>query len=89
MLNKDIETLRAQVAELDSEIIDLLIKRFELTDKIGEIKKQKGVPVENKELERQILGRLSTRTDGKFDSELVFNIYSEIFRESKKRQKRI
>jgi len=85
----DLTQYRSKIAQLDDEIIDLLIKRFELTDEIGIIKKKNNIPIENISVEKQVLERLTAKSNKKIDNALVSTIYTEIFNHSKNRQRRI
>jgi len=89
MSEPNLDQYRKQIAEIDDEIIELLVKRFELTDSIGVFKKKRKMDIENKEVENKLLSRLIVASNGKLDPDLVLNIYSEILKESKKRQKEI
>ena len=89
MSEPNLDQYRKQIAEIDDEIIELLVKRFELTDSIGVFKKKRKMDIENKEVENKLLARLIVASNGKLDPDLVLNIYSEILKESKKRQKEI
>jgi 3-deoxy-7-phosphoheptulonate synthase / chorismate mutase len=85
MSDLELMQYRSEIAELDDEIIGLLIQRFELTDEVGRIKKKNGIPVENKEIEAKILSRFIERLEGKSSKESILKIYKEIFTESKER----
>ena len=51
MSEPNLDQYRKQIAEIDDEIIELLVKRFELTDSIGVFKKKRKMDIENKEVE--------------------------------------
>ena len=75
--------LREKVDEIDDEIFDLLMKRFELTDKIGVIKVKKGLPLDHEvEREEYIISRLIQKYPQFFDE-----LYKVIFDEAIRRQK--
>jgi chorismate mutase len=40
MKHADLDSLRKDVAQIDDAIIDLLIKRFDVTDEVGRLKKR-------------------------------------------------
>jgi chorismate mutase len=89
MSEKNLDHYRAEIAKIDDAIIELLIKRFELTDDVGVFKKKHGLPIENLDVEKKILARLADKCAGKIDAAALEMIYSEIFEESKRRQKGI
>ncbi|MGV8141993.1 MAG: chorismate mutase [Candidatus Woesearchaeota archaeon] len=89
MMEKDLTQLRSKIAEIDDEMLRLLVERFELTDEVGRIKKASDIPIENKEVEAKILSRLENMLGDSSSKASVINIYREIFMESKERQKKI
>ncbi|MGV8172002.1 MAG: chorismate mutase [Candidatus Woesearchaeota archaeon] len=86
MIGPVLTQYRSKIAELDDNIINLLIARFEITDEIGRIKKQAGIPIENKEVEKKISERFNERLEDKPSRESILKIYNEIFLQSKDRQ---
>ena len=89
MGKSDLDSLRKGIAQIDDAMIDLLIKRFNLTDEIGRIKKDNNISIENLDVEKKIIERLVLKSDGKLDRKLVVGIYEKIFAESKERQGKI
>jgi chorismate mutase len=88
-VNEVLKGYRSRVSDIDDAILGLLIERFKLTDEIGLFKKNRGISIENREVERAILLRLMDKADGSLDKETVLRIYTEIFMNSKERQKRL
>ncbi|WP_287006924.1 chorismate mutase, partial [Desulfurella sp.] len=60
MNNKDLETLRAQINNIDNNIIELLEKRSEIVKEIGKIKREKGLSFYAPERENQIYKTLDS-----------------------------
>jgi len=89
MKHPDLDSLRKDVAQIDDAIIDLLIKRFDLTDEVGRLKNANGIPIENLEVEKKNIERMISNSNGKLDRQLVLDIYAPIFASSKERQKDI
>jgi chorismate mutase len=85
----DLDSLRKDIAQIDDSIIALLIKRFDLTDEVGRIKNKNNIPIENLEVEKKILERLIVNSEDKIDKQLICDIYSKIFSNSKERQKKL
>ncbi|NPB07703.1 MAG: prephenate dehydratase [Aquificae bacterium] len=79
---KELEELRREIDHIDEEILRLLNERAKLAKKIGEIKKEKGLPVHVPERERAIFEKLlklnQERYGGVFPSEALVHIYREI-----------
>ena len=65
--------LRKDIDKLDDEIVELLRKRIEIVKKIGEIKKEKGIPMRDKQREAEIIERL------KLDKDFAARLYNVIF----------
>jgi chorismate mutase len=86
---KELEFYRDKISKIDDAILDLLLQRFELCDSVGIIKKTNDIPIENLSVEKNIIDRLLEKSRGKIDAVALQKIYSEIFNESKRRQKEL
>lgn len=86
MGKNNLDSLRKDIAQIDDAMIELLIRRFNLTDEIGRIKKDNNISIENLDVEKKIIERLVLKSDGKLDRKLVVGIYDKIFADSKERQ---
>jgi chorismate mutase len=53
----DIEELRSALEKLDRRILKLLAERFEIAEKIGEIKEDEGMPVLDEKREEEVLSK--------------------------------
>ena len=89
MDNTELDVYRTKISKIDDMVIDLLIERFELTDKVGMFKRKNNIPIENKDVEKRIIARLVARGDNKVDGKLILKVYSEIFKHSKERQEKL
>jgi chorismate mutase len=89
MKHTDLDSLRKDIAQIDDAIIDLLIRRFDVTDEVGRLKTASGIPVENLEVEKKCLERMIVKSDGKLDKQLVLEVYAPIFASSKERQRTV
>lgn len=54
---KQLDDLRTELDEIDSQILNLLAKRFEKIKLIGELKKEKNIPVLQKSREKIVIDR--------------------------------
>lgn len=54
---KKLDDLRADLDEIDTEILGLLAKRFEKIKLIGELKKEKNMPILQKSREEIVINR--------------------------------
>lgn len=56
-MDEELEMLRARIADLDRNIMELIGLRTELAREIGEIKHAKGLPIRNPEVEKEVVAR--------------------------------
>lgn len=54
---KKLDDLRTELDEIDARILDLLAKRFEKIKLIGELKKEKNMPILQKSREEVVINR--------------------------------
>jgi chorismate mutase/prephenate dehydrogenase len=57
MANEELNQLRAQVADYDQRILELIAQRLETTKRIGEIKQKEGLPIRDFRVEVEVLRR--------------------------------
>ena len=50
-----LDAARAEIDDIDNQIVELLAKRLEICKKLGRYKKKNNVPIQNKEREKQII----------------------------------
>jgi chorismate mutase len=83
-----INTLRKKIDSLDDQILDLLIDRFSVSKEIGSIKASQNLNVGDPNREREIIGRLAEKSEGKLDRDDIAAIFGTIYHISKKIQKK-
>jgi len=84
----DLGELRDKINKIDSEIVSLLKKRDEVSEKIGEYKKEKSLKVFDSAREEKVLERLKgLARQGGVDEEFVLKIFREMIEHSKEVQK--
>ena len=86
--SEKINTLRKKIDSLDDQILDLLIDRFSVSKKIGEIKSIENLKVGDPNREQDIIDRLSERFAGKLEHKYIAAIFGPIYHISKKIQKK-
>lgn len=84
---EELKKLRDQIKNLDEEIVKLLEKRFNLSLKIGEFKKENNLPILDKDREKELSLINLSKLENKDFSESYLNIFKTILEESKKLQK--
>ena len=88
MNKKVIKELRNSIDKVDDQIFDLILKRFDYVEKIGNIKKKMNMPVDDKAREEIIIERLSEKLSTKINYKEIKKIISPIISISKDIQRR-
>ena len=82
-----LEYIRQLMDAVDAEIIDLIAKRMELSEKVGEVKKQANMTAYQPSRWREIVETTSERCDvSGLDKDFIVDLYEKIHHESIKRQ---
>ncbi|MGJ8744307.1 chorismate mutase [Polaribacter sp.] len=85
-----LENLRAQINVVDDQLIDLLGKRMQVADKIGQLKKDENVAVLQSRRWNEILGNMVMEGSGKgLSEEFVLKMFKAIHQESINHQEKI
>ena len=88
MNKKVIKDLRNSIDKIDDQIFDLILKRFDYVEKIGNIKKEINMPVDDKAREEIIIKRLSEKLSTKINYKEIKKIIDPIISISKDIQRR-
>tara|TARA_A100001234_G_scaffold81900_1_gene72247 strand:- start:188 stop:460 length:273 start_codon:yes stop_codon:yes gene_type:complete len=88
MNRKVIKELRSSIDKVDDQIFDLILKRFDYVEKIGNIKKEINMPVDDKAREEVIIKRLSEKLNTKINYKEIKKIIDPIISISKDIQRR-
>ncbi|MEG3767157.1 bifunctional chorismate mutase/prephenate dehydrogenase [Alteromonas sp. 14N.309.X.WAT.G.H12] len=81
--SKRLSELRANIDELDSELVSILARRAKLTTQVGQIKSQTGMPVYVPERERELIAsRRDEAEKAGVSPELTEDLLRRIMRES-------
>ena len=88
MNKKVIKELRNSIDKVDDQIFDLILKRFDYVEKIGNIKREMNMPVDDKAREEIIIERLSEKLSTKINYKEIKKIISPIISISKGIQSR-
>lgn len=76
---------RSQLNKMDNQIIQLLSKRFIISNEIGNIKKNNNIGVTDGSREQEIYNNIS-RDNTISNNDNIVNVYKQIITESKKIQ---
>jgi chorismate mutase/prephenate dehydratase len=77
-MKKDLAQLRAEIDQVDRELLALLNKRATFANEVGEIKRVEGSPVYRPEREAQVINNLQAANPGPLKERNVANIWREI-----------
>jgi chorismate mutase len=80
----DLAKLRPEIDSIDQRILKLLHERAELVLKIGEYKRERGIPVYDPDRERDLLDRLCKGAEHPLDKEAVKRIFERIVDEMRR-----
>lgn len=86
MSNK-LESYRSEIVSLNHQILDLLSKRGELAQKIGEEKLKQGTRIYDPQREKEMLNDLIDSNKGPFNDNTIKQLFKEVFKASTDLQK--
>ena len=61
MTKRELQVLRAEIQDIDSEILDLIARRAEVANEIGLVKDREGMPVRDRAREKRVIEFLSKK----------------------------
>ena len=79
-----IDDLRREINRLDGELLRLFNQRADLALKIGEIKKQLGIPVYDPEREKLIFETMARENPGPLENEAIIRLFERVIDESRR-----
>ncbi len=82
-----IDELRRKIDDYDDKILNLLVKRFEISHKIGSIKQNSNSEIQDFDREKDIINRLANKFS-MINQEHIKSIFNQIFNVSKLIQER-
>lgn len=79
MTENKLENLRKEIDKIDSEIIQLLAKRFEIVKQIGVFKKENKITVVDKERFQKVLEKVANIAEKQgISKDFIHEIYEKI-----------
>ena len=81
MNNKDIDKLRKGIDTIDDKLLQLIIDRSSIVEKIGSLKDTSKAVVD-KDREKKILNRLKKIHKGNYPKDSIIRLWREIFNTS-------
>jgi|TARA_B100001142_G_scaffold278054_1_gene287943 chorismate mutase len=85
--SKKINKLRDEIDEIDQDLTNLLLKRFSITKKIGQVKTSNLIDIDDSTREDKIINHLSNKANNDLKKEDIADIFKLIFNISKNLQK--
>tara|TARA_B100001029_G_C15027753_1_gene434807 strand:+ start:205 stop:474 length:270 start_codon:yes stop_codon:yes gene_type:complete len=82
-----LEKLRLEIDNIDEKILELLEKRIKIVHKVGNLKKDLEISVEDLNREYKIIQRLTSQSSGKLTENQLIRIFSAVFKSSKQIQR--
>ena len=80
----DINRLRDEIDRLDDELLRIFNARAALALKIGEIKKEKALPVYDPGREKRIFDRMKKNNPGPLEHEAIIRLFERVIDESRR-----
>ncbi|MDH3998346.1 MAG: chorismate mutase [Desulfuromonadales bacterium] len=79
----NIDDYRKEINRLDSELLQMFNQRAALALKIGEIKKELGIPVYDPEREKRIFEAMSKDNPGPLENDAIVRLFERVIDESR------
>lgn len=79
-----IDDYRKEINRLDSDLLRIFNERASLALKIGEIKKELGLPVYDPEREKRIFEAMSEGNPGPLENDAIIRLFERVIDESRR-----
>lgn len=79
-----IDELRQEIDRIDSELLRIFNRRASLALKIGQIKKERGLPVYDPKREKVIFERMKEDNPGPLDDGAIVRLFERVIDESRR-----
>ncbi|WP_373281920.1 bifunctional 3-deoxy-7-phosphoheptulonate synthase/chorismate mutase [Compostibacillus humi] len=80
MMGSSLDTLRKQLDEVNLEILELINRRAEIVQQIGQIKSKQSMKKFDPVREREMLDLITSHNTGPFENSTIEHIFKEIFK---------
>jgi chorismate mutase len=80
----DLDQLRREIDSVDQQILKLVHERVRLVMKVGEYKRERGMPVYDPSRERALLDRLCKSAEPPVDADTIRRIFERLVDESRR-----
>ena len=79
----DIDKIRQSINQLDNDLLQIFNQRAALALKIGEVKKELGLPIYDPRREKLIFERMKKLNDGPLDDAAIIRLFERVIDESR------
>lgn len=79
-----IDDIRIKIDELDRQLLKIFNERAALALQIGEIKKERGLPVYDPSREKRIFDAMKAANPGPLDDDAIVRMYERVIDESRR-----
>jgi chorismate mutase len=79
----DIDEIRERINQLDEQLLQIFNERADLALKIGEIKKQRHLPIYDPKREKLIFARVQANNHGPLDNAAIIRLFERVIDESR------
>jgi chorismate mutase len=79
----DMDSIRIRINQLDDELLRIFNERAGLALEIGEVKKQKGLPIYDPKREKLIFERMQIKNKGPLDNAAIIRLFERVIDESR------
>ncbi len=83
-VDPELENLRRDIDEVDQRILDLVARRVSIVCEVAELKRQRGMAVYDPDRERDMLRRLSERSEAPLDAHTVQRVFERLIDECRR-----
>jgi len=80
----ELEALRVAIDEVDRKLLDLIAERVRLVLAVGDVKRERNMPVYDPDRERRILDRLASQAAAPLDGTTVRRIFERLIDEARR-----
>lgn len=80
----ELDELRRAIDQVDRSILELVAERVRLVLRVGDYKRQNGLPVYDPERERSLLDRLASTAPAPLDGDTVRRVFERLIDESRR-----
>jgi chorismate mutase len=80
----ELEALRVAIDEVDRQMLDLIAERVRLVLAVGDVKRERNMPVYDPERERRVLDRLAAAAPPPLDGTTVRRIFERLIDEARR-----